>query len=166
MSDKPLKPRHQKFVEHWLRTAGANATASAIHAGFSARSARKQAWSLLKTPRVMEAIARAQKLAEQKTQFGFEKAMKKLDEYIDEARAEKQYTAVAKLNSDKLKMSGLLKERVDHRHEVGFQIHIEGIDPPRPVIEATQIGNLAIEGIDAPSAAADIEGEDEIDELV
>jgi hypothetical protein len=51
-----LKPKHAAFIRHFLGQASGNGTQAATLAGYSPKSAAQQAWTLLKNPKITEAI--------------------------------------------------------------------------------------------------------------
>ena len=120
-----LKPSHQVFVDHYLRTG--NASASAKMAGYSEKTSRHCGYQLLKHPTIAAALKEARDGAKIAASYTLDAAMKETDEAIEFAKLTKNANAMVKAIEHKSKLNGLLIER----HEVktaGFMISITGID--------------------------------------
>lgn len=76
-----LSNRHQKFVDEYL--VDLNATQAAIRAGFSARTARKQAYQLINRPDVQAAITEAQASRSERTRIDADWVLRRLADEAD-----------------------------------------------------------------------------------
>ncbi len=112
MADK-LTPRQQLFIAHYLK--GAPATAAAREAGFSEAYAHKAPRVLLAKPLIKAAIDAAQGELRAKASFEVEDALREADEMIGFAKQHKNAMAAAKLLELKMKLFGLLVEKLDVR---------------------------------------------------
>ena len=73
MSDS-LRPRQSRFVEEYL--VDLNAAQAAIRAGYSARSARKNSYRLLRKTAVREAVAQAMGARSERTQISADQVLR------------------------------------------------------------------------------------------
>ena len=123
---KKLGPRHYLFIKEYL--SGKNETTAAKLAGFSAKS--KAGTYLLKHPLIIAELEKATTEIRELTKFGAQKAMVELNECIEFAESTHNATARVKAVELKMKLSGLLVERIDQRQVGSFQINIGGIENP------------------------------------
>ncbi|MBX9874666.1 MAG: terminase small subunit [Beijerinckiaceae bacterium] len=76
-----LSFRHQQFVDQYL--IDLNGTQAAIRAGYSARTAQKQAYQLLSRPDVQEAVSAAQTSRSERTKIDADWVLRRLAEEAD-----------------------------------------------------------------------------------
>jgi hypothetical protein len=120
----PLTIQQRKFIEHYLRTG--NGTQSAIHAGYSRRSASAQANNLLnKNKSVMFEVEKARKKSEARAAYNYEVAMDECKEGMDLARTTENAGAFVNAVKIRSQLTGLLVEK--HAIQAGFAIQISGI---------------------------------------
>jgi len=105
-----MNPRQAEFVRLYL--TGTSAAEAARRAGYSEGYARKSAYHLLSKPAIKAALDKAREKTMARTEYGLESAVAELDEMIAAAREAKQFTAVGSLLGHKLKLFGLLVDRV------------------------------------------------------
>ena len=130
-----LKPSHQIFVEHYLKTG--NGAESSRVAGYSEKNATNSAAQLLKHPTIKAALAEARAGAVVAASYGLDAAMRETDLAIEFAKLTKNANAMVKAIELKTKLNGLLVERVEHK-VAGFVISISGIDDLDKLPEAAR----------------------------
>lgn len=119
-----LTLRKQKFVGEYLSNGG-NAAAAARAAGYAPDHASHQGWVLTnKDPAVRAELERARAELADRTDYKAEKAMQELGDVIAFARETKNATAMARAIELRMRMAGLLVEKVDLN--VSAQIDIVG----------------------------------------
>lgn len=122
---KDLNPQQEKFVSEYLRTNSPKQ--AAISAGYAEGSASSKACQLMKHPKVISAIQRAQTLIQQEGIYNLKKAMEDADAAYEMARLKKNAAGMTAAATLKAKLSGLMVERSEVK-QVGFQIVIKGFD--------------------------------------
>ena len=106
-----LRPREAAFVASYM--SGQNAKAAAIAAGYSPKHAVSRAHVLITSnPRVVAALAAARDVLQAKTDYNAEAASAYLDRVIDLAEKSKQLNAAVKAAELKMKLHGLLVEKL------------------------------------------------------
>ena len=85
---------------------------------------------MLKHPLIIAELEKATTEIRELTKFGAQKAMVELNECIEFAESTNNATARVKAVELKMKLSGLLVERIDQRQVGSFQINIGGIENP------------------------------------
>lgn len=111
MSDEaPLSVKETLFVGDYVKTG--NAVQSMVHAGWSPGYARKSASAILRRPRVAAAIEKVRKQLEDDTGYDLRAAYKEVCELLTEARVAKQLTAASSLYTTKVKLFGLLVDKM------------------------------------------------------
>lgn len=112
---RELTPRQAQFVSAYIANGG-NGVRAAIEAGYAEKSAAGRAHTLLTTtPAVMDAVAKVRTEITERGIYNVERAMADLDEAADFCRQHKQGTALVRAQELKMKLSGLLVERLDMR---------------------------------------------------
>ena len=107
-----LSVKQMRFVTE-MQT-GITATQAAINAGYSKRSAANTAHALLKeNPLIKAEMERLRQHLTKQAEYTIEKADADLRGYIAEAREKGQYSAVAKLQEQKLKLHLLIRKQID-----------------------------------------------------
>jgi len=107
-----LSVKQMRFVTE-MQT-GITATQAAINAGYSERSAKTTAHTLLHENKLVIAeMDRLRKHLAEKAEYTIEKASADLDRYIAEARGAGQHSAVAKLQEQKMKLHLLIRKQID-----------------------------------------------------
>lgn len=125
--NRRLSPRHQKFVEEYMKDG--NGARAAVAVGYSKKNASSLAAKLIaQHAGIQRAIAEARGASAERAAYNLKAAMEETDRAIQEAKDAKQYSAVAKMIEHKAKLNGLLIEKHDHRVLGGFQINIIGVD--------------------------------------
>ncbi len=120
-----LSPRQLLFIKHY--TSGLHSAAQAARmAGYAEAHARRSSQYILKNPKVLAAIAEARTKLVESTQYDSERAMAELDTAVTFARETKNATAMARCIELKMKLTGLLIDRVQ----------VETIDLSGVLIEA------------------------------
>jgi hypothetical protein len=105
-----LTGRRMKFVEAYVQTN--SASAAAIAAGYSERHSRGRAYTLLRDPKIVGAIEEIHAAVKEKSKYGLEQAVAQADDLLARALELKQMTAAANLFTTKVKLLGLLTERL------------------------------------------------------
>ncbi|MGN6479486.1 terminase small subunit [Luteibacter sp.] len=109
---KPLTPKQQKFVAALV--AGKTGVDAAIAAGYPAKSAKNAAYQLTHDNQAVRAeLARIAASLSQEADYNAQKAVVELDEKIAVAEGVKQLSAVAKLLELKMRVFGLLRDKLD-----------------------------------------------------
>lgn len=146
MAGQKLNLRKQRFVAEYMRNGG-NGVQAAITAGYAPNNARTRAWRLTNQDEaVMAEIERAQKELAERTDYGAEQAMLELGDAIEFARKKDQATAMVRAIELRMKMAGLLNDKLD--------VNVSGrVDVLGAVLEAKQRAGVLIEDDDV------IEGE-------
>lgn len=133
---KLLSPRQLAFCSHYV--AGKSARDAARLAGYAAGYVR-HADKITSNPKIAAEIARHRETLREKTGYDAAAAMAELDRSILFARETENANALAKLIELKMKLHGLLIERIDQRGVGNFSINISGIDdepaPQAPAVE-------------------------------
>ncbi|MDZ4662941.1 MAG: terminase small subunit [Pseudomonadota bacterium] len=113
-----LNIKQAKFIER-LAEHGVQVRA-AVEAGYSPKSANQQASELLHNyPKVKEAIEGITKKVFDKAEYNVEKARAELYAHIAGAIADKQWSAVSKLQDSLIRLAGLYQDKLTlERHEV------------------------------------------------
>jgi phage terminase small subunit len=89
-----LSPKEVLFVAEWL--VDKNASAAAVRAGYSPKSAKRTAFELLRKPRVMDAVRQALEDQQIRTLITADQVLKDIHRVATKAEAEKEYTAALK----------------------------------------------------------------------
>ena len=126
-----LTPKKEAFALEYIRTGAAKA--SAIAAGYSAKSATSAAGRLLHDPHVKAFLDAARERSTAVAQYTATMAMRELEDAIAFAKQTKNATALTRAIELKMKQAGLLIDRSDVRMLGGFKIEIAGIDDPAAV---------------------------------
>lgn len=158
---KFLSPRHMTYVQH--RVQGKSARESALLAGYTPASARN-AYAIDQIPAVAQALKKHQQELSLQTKYDLTAAMRELDDVITFAKSEegRNASAYAKAVELKMKLCGLLIERVDQRNIGSFSVNIGGIEPP-PSVAADAVPYLEHEDEPAEKkkeGLADNDGDD------
>ncbi len=119
-------PRQAEFVRKYLVIG--NATEAYKQAGYTGKAVGVRAYEVLKVPRVAAAVKAGKLDIAKATQYDAKTAMKELEDSITFAKETKNATAVAKLVELKMKLTGLLIERIDQRQVGSFTVEISGIN--------------------------------------
>lgn len=129
-----LTKKHLLFVAEVSKGRPAHEAARA--AGFTGKHAGQ---TLLRRPHIQAELANQRALIRAVTAYDAKAAMEELNDSLDFARQTGNANAVAKLVELRMKLHGLLIERVDQRQVGNFSINIAGIDdkPARPVVDVT-----------------------------
>ena len=107
-----LSVKQMRFVTE-MQT-GITATQAAINAGYSERSAKTTAHTLLHENKlVMAEMERLRQHLTKQAEYTIEKADADLNRYIAAASAAGQHSAVAKLQDQKLKLHLLIRKQID-----------------------------------------------------
>lgn len=111
----PLTPRELHFVAEWL--VDKNANQAAIRAGYSARSARKTGFDLLRRPKVQAAIRKALNDQQKRTLITADQVLKDIHRISTTAEGKGEFMAALKgleligkhykLFTDKVETTGL-----------------------------------------------------------
>ncbi len=107
---KPDLLKLDRFVAAYIGN-GCIAAAAARTAGYSPANSRKTGTRLLNEPYVMERIAEARKEIQDLTKYDAQKAMAELDDAVQQARTNKQGTALVRAIELRAKLNGLLIDR-------------------------------------------------------
>lgn len=129
--DRPLTPTEQTVLAEFLRTGNQQLAGKA--AGYSDKTARKNAYAILNRAPVKKLLAETRAAVAEKTKYDAEAAMKEADEAIKFAKETENANAYVKAVELKAKLQGLLVEKVSHLNAPAFSIiRVEGIrrDPP------------------------------------
>jgi hypothetical protein len=122
-----LNVRQQKFVSNVLH--GVTASESYRRAyGCSPAAAGTSGSNSLRKPNIKAALDAARADLARSIQYDAAAAMAELDESLKFSRETKNATAYARSVELKMRLSGLLIERVDQRNLGAFKIEIGGID--------------------------------------
>lgn len=150
-----LTPRQLKFISAWQ--LGIDGTTAAKAAGYSAKSARYTAWSLLNENKaVMAEVARVRTELAEEAKYNGEKCIAECNDGITFARATKNANALARLIELKAKLTGLLVTKldvtVDNRVDIKQSL-VDAKSRARPACDLTE----AIEGsfVALPAPVAD-----------
>ena len=109
-----ISAKRLRFAEEYVLDA--NATAAAIRAGYSARSAHVTACRMLKDPVVQAAVAERQALVAEELEITREKVMRGLLEAVEIARLQADPAALVKAWSELARMCGYyapVKQQLD-----------------------------------------------------
>lgn len=143
MTGRPhgLTLRKQKFCSEYL-TNGGNAAAAARAAGYAHDHASHQGWLLVNRDEAVKAeLDRARAELTERTDYNAANAMEELGEVIDFARNTKNATAMARAVELRMRMAGLLVEKVD--------VNVSGeIDIVGALLEGRQRAGLPIDDED------------------
>lgn len=127
--------KQERFVAAYLKNGG-QAKAAAIEAGYSQKCAAVLGARLINhNEDVKRAVSIVRKEIQEAAKYDTKAALEEADRLMNEARTEKQYSAVASIYQTKNKIAGNIIDKHDIRAAVSFQINITGIDDPRPVEE-------------------------------
>lgn len=107
--------------------------AAAIAVGYSERNAAKTARRLNENPLIKGELEKSRNELVEQGKYGRDQAVKELDMRIEAASAVGQHTAVASMMRDKLRLYGLLIDKVDLRAQGSFQIVFKGVFGQPPV---------------------------------
>ena len=140
-----LTPRQQKFVAAWQM--GVDGTTAAKAAGYSEKSARYTAWSLLNENKaVMAEVAKVREQLADEAKYNGERCMDECNEGIAFAKSTKNANALARLIELKAKLTGLLIVKteltIDNRIDINDALTAARSRAVRPSCDLTQ----AIEG--------------------
>jgi phage terminase small subunit len=113
MGASKLTSRQAQFVDHYVR--GKSAAAAARAAGYGAAYSERASQFLLARPKIAAEIDLARQRLRDAAQYDTERAVAEIDDLIVFARAHKNAMAAAKLTELKLKLFGLLVDRLDMR---------------------------------------------------
>jgi len=108
---KQLNTKQLAFVA--AIKSGQNGAQAAITAGYSQKSARFAARTLMANENVKAEIDRVHAELRQSTQYGLEQAVAECDEVLTLARARGDVKAMAKPLELKLRLHGLLRDKLD-----------------------------------------------------
>jgi len=110
-----LNPRYQRFVRGYLDHQ--NGTKAVIEAGFqtSGNAAAQRATKLLKRSDIQDAIREESQRAQEVHDYDREAALKEIDKNMQLALAAEQHTAASRYQELKVRMMGLLVDRIDLR---------------------------------------------------
>lgn len=122
-----LTPAHQVFVAEISK--GKPAKEAARIAGFTGKNAGV---ALLRRVGIQAELTKQRTLIRAATAYDAKAAMEELDSSLAFARETGNANALAKLVELRMKLHGLLIERVDQRQVGNFSINISGIDDPVP----------------------------------
>ena len=125
---KPLPSRMQLFVKHYAR--GMPATESARLAGYSEAYAKHAGEKILTNPRVKAELDKIRAEVAEVTKFDAIQAMEELRQALFFSKETENATAFCRAVELRMKLAGLLVDRVDQRQVGGFKIQISGIDDP------------------------------------
>ena len=109
-----ISAKRRRFAEEYVLDG--NATAAAIRAGYSARSAHVTACRMLKEPVVQAAVAERQALVAEELEVTRQEVMRGLLEAVEIARVQADPSAMVKAWSEIARMCGYyapVKQRVD-----------------------------------------------------
>jgi hypothetical protein len=134
-----LDPQRMRFVEAYMRTS--DATASAIEAGYARGSARTRGWKLLQQAAVLAEIDRRKAEIRQQTGRDIADAIREADETIKFCKDNNSPMALTKAVEHKHKLEGFLKDKTPGNAQ-GFVIQISGVefgqqDSAPKLVEAT-----------------------------
>lgn len=133
---RELTPYQARFVREYIQCNCAQK--AIIAAGYKGRGPRQRGWYLLHSiPAVVEAIAAFRKAIVTEGKYGFEKAMDETERAINFAMEHKAPNAIPRLIELRMKMNGLLVERID--------IHVQPIDISAALAEAKNRAAIAHE---------------------
>ncbi len=109
---KPLTPKQERFVPEYL--IDLNATAAAIRAGYSAKSAKKIGHELLQKPEVKQALAVARRRLAKKLDLSAEKVLGDIARVAKKAETAKEFGAALKGHELLGKHLKLFTEKHEH----------------------------------------------------
>lgn len=133
---KALSPRHIEYVRY--RAAGKSACESARLAGFSKHTARDASSRLDRHPLIAAELTKVRAEIVEITKYEATQAMAELDRTIAFAERTENATAMARCVELKMKLNGLLIERVDQRVQGDFVFNmIRPQRKPSDVIDVT-----------------------------
>lgn len=145
-SQKPLSPKHARFVAEYLKDN--NATQAAIRAGYSERTAKQQGCRLLTKADVAAAVRKGQKRVAKKAEITVESLAAEFEEARQLARKQGQASAMVAATTGKGKLSGHLVERHKHSGAIGTYNLSNLTDEQLDHLEAI-LGPLALAGGDS-----------------
>lgn len=108
---RELTSKQRLFVAAYMR--GISATQAAIEAGYTAKSARSTAHGMMKSPVVRAALERLQQHLTLTAEYNAEQAVQAIDAFIAKADKRGADSAIAKFHEQKLKLFGLLRDKID-----------------------------------------------------
>lgn len=112
---RAITPQQSKFVEQYFKL-GMNGKQAAIAAGYSPKIAAHRAHELLNTaPAVMAAVAEMRAEIRERGIYTVERAVADLDEQMALCRELEQCNALVRAQELKMKVSGLMIEKIDMR---------------------------------------------------
>lgn len=144
---RELTPRQAQFVAAYIANGG-NGVRAAIEAGYAEKSAAGRAHTLLTTaPAVIAAVAEMRAEIKQRGLYTVERAMVDLDAAAAFCRQHKQGTALVRAQELKMKLSGLLVEKIDLRVQPPdiAQVLIEARKRVQPAM-ATEYAEVTSDG--------------------
>ncbi len=139
-----LTPKQKRFVAEY--TVDCNATAAAIRAGYSNKTAKQKGYGLLKIPEVQEAIQEEIVKRQKRTQITGDMVVEELDK-IARSKVEdyyRDYGLEIKMN-DKLKALELLGKHLGI-FEAKTQKSSDGGNPLNAILKITE-GDVDTDGI-------------------
>jgi hypothetical protein len=130
-----LTPRQARFVEAYARPGlkhgepCLNAAEAARVAGYGHKRADNTAFKLLRNPKVRAAVDALRAEVAERAGYTAEKAMGELDDVITHALKTENASAHGKAVELRMRLAGLLIERVDTRIVGGFAVNVIGLAP-------------------------------------
>ncbi len=107
-----LTPRQQRFIAAYQ--IGMSALQAAVAAGYSKKSAKHAAYSLMhENPKVMAELERVRQELAAAAEYNGEKCMAELDSAITFAKENKQANAYVKAIELRARLAGLLRDKLD-----------------------------------------------------
>jgi phage terminase small subunit len=132
--------RRERFVLEYLQDC--NASAAAIRAGYSPRTANNTGYRLMQRPEVQRAIAEAQAARAQELGDSAEQAARDLLAWCRAAAEDRDWRALGKLQELRMKHLGMLTERIEHSGPGGGPIQLAH-DAARRIVEDSGAADLA-----------------------
>lgn len=117
-ADKRLSARQKRFVQEFLQDGCASA--AAIRAGYSPRSAKQVAHRLMRLPHVQEAIAQGQALVQERAEDSAERVVRDLLRACDGAIEDREWRSLGKLMELRCKVQGMLTERLPEKPSLSW----------------------------------------------
>lgn len=128
---RQITKKQMDFVDGLMR--GKSVTQAAVDAGYSKAMGGHALSRLSRNPHVAAELEKRRAALRQSSHYDAKAAVAELDAAIAFAKQTENATAYVRATELKMKLHGLLIERVDQRQVAQFHIHIDGIDdPPAP----------------------------------
>jgi Phage terminase, small subunit len=132
---RQLTIKQRAFIAAYL--TGVTATQAAIDAGYSRHSAKAISHQLMHDNELVKAeLARVHQHMAEKAEYNAEQAVQAIDAFIAKADARGADSAIAKFHEQKMKLYGLLREKVD--------ITVERVDLAGALAEARERAQLRL----------------------